>query len=168
MTPNLKHFALGACVFFGLFCGCKPKLFTMPSSSMAPTIPAGSALVADMGAFRSKNPARWDVVIFQPPTMPGNQFVMRIVALPGETVSFVTGGITVNGKVIVSPPSVKNVAYVSLDHPAFAGKTSAIPSPFAVPANCYFVLGDNSTKANDSRMWGALPRTNILGQAILR
>ena len=88
---------------------------------MTPTIPAGSALVADMNAFRSKNPARWDVVIFQPPTMPGNVFVMRIVALPRETVSFLTGGIAVNGKVIVSPPSVKNVAYVSLDHPRFAG-----------------------------------------------
>ena len=79
-----------------------------------------------------------------------------------------TGGIAVNGKVIVSPPSVKNVAYVSLDQPPFAGRGSQVPSPYVVPVNSYFVLGDNSTIANDSRMWGAVPRTNIIGQAILR
>jgi signal peptidase I len=135
---------------------------------MEPTIQRNSALVADMSAYSTTNPARWDVVIFRPPFSPDSQFVMRIVALPGETVSFLSGGVTVNGNAIVSPPSITNIAYVSLDHPAIARGGSQVPSPYVVPINCYFMLGDNSTNANDSRMWGALPRTNILGRAMVR
>ena len=59
------------------------------------------------------------------------------------------------------PSYVTNVVYVSLDHPALMGYAGRIPSPFVVPSGCCFVLGD-STNSNDSRMWGALPRTNIL------
>jgi signal peptidase I len=89
---------------------------------------------------------------------------MRIVALPSESVSFATGDITINGQPLVLPSHVTNVLYVSLDHPALIGHGSRIPSPFVVPNGCYFVLGDCSTNSHDSRMWGALPRNNIVGR----
>ena len=96
--------------------------------------------------------------------MTNELWVMRIIALPGETVLFATGGIKVNGQPLVLPVHLTNVVYVSLDDPALLGNRSRIPSPYVVPNRCYFVLGDCSTNANDSRIWGAVPRRNILGR----
>jgi len=89
---------------------------------------------------------------------------MRVVALPGETVAFASGGITVNGKPLVPPRHVSNVSYVSLDHLPLRGAGGRITSPYVVPGGSYFVLGDNSTNSNDSRIWGAVPFTNIVGR----
>jgi signal peptidase I len=83
-------------------------------------------------------------------------FTMRIVGMPGKTVTFTNGGIAIDGKPIGSPPDAPGVTY--------AAARSGTASPYVVPPNCYFMLGDNSLRANDSRFWGALPRTNILGR----
>lgn len=143
-------------------CGCRDSTFS--SSAMLPTIKPGETVSVDYSAYTVATPRRWDIVTFEPPTFPNEVWAMRIVALPGETVSFATGGVTVNGRPLTLPAHVTNVTYVSLDEPRFGHAGSGIGSPYVVPSSCYFVLGDNSTKANDSRFWGAVPRTNILGR----
>lgn len=145
-----------------VLCGCRQKTFV--SGSMQPIIKPGEKITVDFTAYAVTKPKRWDVVAFEPPISTNELWLMRIVALPGESVSFATGGITINGLPLALPSHLTNVVYVSLDHPALIGAGSRVPSPFVVPTGCYFVLGDCSTNSNDSRMWGALPRTNILGK----
>jgi len=145
-----------------LICGCKKAREL--SSSMAPTITAGEKVTIDYTAYAIAAPKRWDVVAFEPPMWTNQIFAMRIVALPGETVAFATGGVTVNGLPLVPPPYLTNVNYVSLDHSALIGAGRRAPSPYVVPSRSYFVLGDNSTNSNDSRMWGAVPLSNIVGR----
>jgi signal peptidase I len=145
-----------------LLSACSRKV--VPSGSMSPTIKRGSNVSIDWTAYLLASPKRWDVVCFEPPAYPTQLWVMRVVGLPGDTLAFATGGISLNGKPIVLPSYLSNVTYVSLDHPAYWRGGSTVSSPFVVPTNSYFVLGDNSTNALDSRFWGALPRTNILGK----
>lgn len=143
-------------------CGCRQQTFV--SRSMQPTIKPGEKVTVDYTAYAIGAPKRWDVVAFRPPLSTNEIWLIRIVGLPGESLSFATGGISINGQPLILPSRVTNVAYVSLDHPALLGHGSRIASPYVVPSGCYFVLGDCSTNSNDSRMWGALPRTNIVGR----
>jgi len=133
---------------------------------MSPTITNGERVVVDTSAFSSAAPTRWDVVAFHPPaTVTGGAgrmvWIMRVVGLPGDTLSCAAGSITVNGQALAMPPWLSNVNYVALDK---MQRTNGVPSPFVVPQAEYFVLGDNSTAANDSRYWGSLPSSNILGK----
>jgi signal peptidase I len=145
---------------------------------MAPTIKAGEKVSVDYTDYAFTSPKRWDVVVFEPPisasamsikatTSANGVWIKRVIGLPGETVAFARGGITINGQPLVLPARLTNVTYVSLDQfpnsqAAFA--QSSITSPYVVSKKCYFVLGDNSSNSSDSRFWGAVPETNILGR----
>jgi signal peptidase I len=142
-----------------LLCGCQRR--AVVSNSMAPTIAAGEKIVIDYSAYAFAKPQRWDVVAFEYPKDTNQVWVMRVIALPGETVSFATGGVSLNNAALVMPGYLSNVTYVSLDR---LGQSANTLSPYVVPAGSYFLLGDNSTGANDSRFWGAAPQINIVGK----
>lgn len=156
--PVLAAIAVISCI-----CGCRSHSVAM--ASMAPTANPGETVRLDHTAYVTSLPERWDIVVFEMPRYPGTLYSFRVVALPGETVSLVTGGISVNGRPVVPPPHVTNVSYVSLDYPAFPYARSSVTSPYVVPTNSYFVLGDNSTRAViDSRFLGVLHVTNLVGR----
>jgi signal peptidase I len=132
--------------------GCEKK--NVVSSSMSPTIKQGETVTVDYSAYMVGQPERWDVVVFQPPMFTNQLWAMRVVALPGETVS-VSNGITIDGRAMSLPAHLTNVSYL------LAGSSAR---SYVVPAGSFFVLGDNSQNANDSRFWGGLPATNIVGK----
>jgi signal peptidase I len=145
--------------------GCGKATFAVPSSSMAPTIPAGSKVVADLQAFKKGDPVRWDVVTFHSPPIGGQRslWVLRVVGLPGEVVSFSESGeLLINGKV---PELPAEIGLVRFREPS-ATHVAAFPHPFTIPAGSYYLLGDNVVDANDSRYWGAVARTNITGKVL--
>lgn len=114
----------------------------------------GLANKAGMYAFKS--PGRGDVVVFRAPVGPDVDFVKRIIALPGETISILGGRVYIDG-VILREPYVNdlNVRFMeSMDS-------------YLVPINRYFVMGDNRYHSNDSRHWNAVPAENIIGKAWL-
>jgi signal peptidase I len=139
--------------------GCQRQ--TLVSSSMSPTIKPGEKVTVDYSAYLVATPKRWDVVAFEPPGVTNQVWLMRIVGLPGESVAFIEGALAVNGQALILPPRLTNVTYLPLGR---LGQRSALISPYVVPSNSYFVLGDNSSNANDSRFWGAVPMTNLLGR----
>lgn len=130
---------------------------------MAPTIKPGEEVMVDYTAYKVSTPAKWDVVVFVPPFATNALWAMRVVAFPGEAVTSSVIGVEVNGKPLVPPPHVTNVTYRSLVQ---LGHPGGVASPFVVPKDSYFVLGDNSTNANDSRYWGAVALTNIRGRVL--
>jgi signal peptidase I len=144
--------------------GCRRVNFV--SSSMAPSIKQGEEIHVAFTAYALAGPARWDVVAFEHPTFTNQLWIMRVVALPGETVSFAHGGITIDGRPLVVPPKLTNVSYLSLDQLPRVTGTSVTTSPYLVSSNCYFVLGDNSANAFDSRFWGGVPRRKIVGKVL--
>jgi signal peptidase I len=107
---------------------------------------------------------RGDIVVFRRPPLelaPYNDLVKRVIGLPGDTVASVNGRITIDGKVLAEPwlpkpspetlPSPLTAPY-SLNH------------PYKVPSGKYFVMGDNRTDSEDSRYFGPIPASLIVGK----
>lgn len=96
-------------------------------------------------------PQRGDVIVFEPPNRPDDDYVKRIIGLPGETVEVVNGQVIVNGEPLPEPFQPTRGTYSS--------------PPQVVPEGQVYVLGDNRNNSNDSHTWGSLPTENIVGRA---
>lgn len=97
---------------------------------------------------------RGDTVVFWYPEDTTKSYIKRVIGLPGDTVSVDDGYVSVNGKRLVE-------SYVPQQY-----RDDRSYPPTVVPANDYFVLGDNRDASNDSRMWGFVPRNYIYGKAV--
>ena len=141
--------------------GCSRATFVMPGESMEPTIHLNEKVTYDPSAYASRAPQRWDVVVLHPlnATDKNMTWAVRVVGLPGEKISFSPGGdILVGGAALQRPAQVASIKF---------GPGRLTPGEtVTVPDNSYYVLGDNTTHAYDSRYWGPLPRANVIGQVI--
>jgi signal peptidase I len=126
---------------------------------MEPTVRKDEKVSFDESAYKTQAPQRWDVVALRP-IKPGDKemtWALRVVGLPGEKISFsAEGDILANGAPLPRPGPIASVRFV-------AGQQTEAAT---VPAESYYVLGDNTMKAYDSRYWGPLPRANIIGKII--
>jgi signal peptidase I len=121
--------------------------------SMVPNYTSDQRLLVSKLTYRLREPQRGDVIVFHAPGLTAEDFIKRIIGLPGETVSMRNGITYINGKPLPEP-------------------WSPVPDltpfgPFTVPPGDYFVMGDNRPNSNDSRTWQvggeALTRDRIVG-----
>jgi len=126
------------------------RIYSIPSSSMEPTLQVGDHIVVT--PYHGALPRRGDVVVFRAPSEPGELFVKRIVAAPGDLVESRGGRLVICGHAVAEP-------YIL--HAATTGDIA----PQVIPRDSYFVLGDNRGDSFDSRAWGILPRPLIVGRA---
>ncbi len=147
--------------------GCSEREFRFSgSSSMSPTIKPNETVMADLAAYRKAGPQRWDVVLFHPPPEallgPADQtWAMRVIGLPGESLEIRDDGIYIDGRRQEPPGSLANVQFFAHGSQA---QLPTIKYPHQIAADSYFLVGDNTANAFDSRYWGSLPKTNILGK----
>lgn len=126
--------------------------FKVHGYSMEPTLYDGQYLIVSKVTYWTHPPERGDIIVFHPPNGDSDDYIKRIVGLPGETVE-VRGGVTwIDGMPLEEP-------YV-----AASGGDSG---PRTLGEGQYFVLGDNRVNSSDSRSWGVLPQENIVGKAWL-
>ena len=158
LLPILSLFLVAA------FTGCNKNKMRQTSSSMEPTIKRGEVISVDFSAYSGTGPHRWDVIVFESPTIGGGHWLGRIVGLPGETIEILSGKIVIDGR-IEAPPGRLSLGRYELPKKDLApGGSGPVSFPYKIPADSYFVLGDNASKALDSRYWGALDRSKILGK----
>lgn len=138
--------------------------FIMPTGSMSPAISAGDSIIMEGFSFRSRQPRRGDIVVFKTDGIaslpPATKYIKRIAGEPGDHVEIFGGKLFVNDQQVSLSNSVGEIVY---DLPPGLG-ASLIQTNVIVPRGCYFVLRDNSTNSADSRLWGAVPRANIIGR----
>jgi signal peptidase I len=156
------------------------KPYQIPSQSMEPTLVVGQRVLVNRFIYHFTNPAIGDIVVFHPPAgadsgsecgvqQPEGQpcprptkaessqnFIKRIVAGPGDTVSIREGHPVVNGVEKKSEPYT---------NPCGGGSDCNLPKPITVPPGYYFMMGDNRGASDDSRFWGPIPRSWIIGEA---
>jgi signal peptidase I len=125
--------------------------YSIPSSSMEPTLRVGDTVVVTP-YVSGQRPTRGDVVVFHSPSSPDEMVVKRIVALPGDLIESRDGKLVVGGHTIAEPYT--------------RGMTGAV-APQIVAGSSYYVLGDNRTNSYDSRLWGAIHESAIVGRARL-
>ncbi|HEY2044346.1 MAG TPA: signal peptidase I [Jatrophihabitans sp.] len=135
--------------------------FYIPSGSMEPTLHGcdgcnDDMVVVDKLSYRFGKVSRDDVVVFdRPPNVPAEdkELIKRVIGLPGDVVSAHGGRVYVGDKALVEP-------YVNA---SCHGTTDF--GPVTVPAGRYFMMGDNRCISLDSRMFGTVPKSSIVGRA---
>lgn len=128
--------------------------FYIPSGSMEPTLRIGDRIIVSKISYLFSEPKRGDVVVFKYPLDPSRDFVKRLIGLPGETIALRNSQLLVNGKPVPEDYLPKDLKFADF-------------GPVRVPTGYYLVLGDNRNNSDDSRVWGPLPRQNIIGKAVL-
>ena len=141
---------------------CQSNSFKMASTSMEPTIKNGETVSADLSIYDKELPSRGDVVLFHSPVMIEKDWVMRVVGLPGEVVSFDSTGVLINNNPLDS--STFNVKYDMSE--SGIGSSKFLAHPYQIPEKQYYLLGDNVDDAYDSRFWGSISKDQIFGKVI--
>jgi len=133
--------------------------YVVSGSSMDPTFKDGDYLIVDQISKRFEPIERGDVIIIRYPRDPSKFFIKRLIAFPNEKIEIKNGEVTVfnednplgqkiNGEYVVYPKNEDLVVQLEGDE--------------------YFVMGDNRAGSSDSRVWGPLPKKNVIGRPILR
>ncbi len=170
--------------------------FRIPSASMMPTLLIGDFILVNKFAYgirlpvlNSKivdigEPKRGDIVVFRYPKNPSDDYIKRVVGLPGDRVAYYQKRLYLNGQLVNQTPiaeyqgvgqgrSMTGAMLISED---LGGATHdiliregqpAMEGEFTVPQGHYFVMGDNRDNSNDSRYWGTVPEGNLVGKAFL-
>nr|WP_164929024.1 signal peptidase I [Gloeobacter violaceus] len=134
------------------------QAFYIPSGSMEPTLLINDRLMVEKITYDFSTPERGQIIVFTPPKNHFNSndqpFIKRVIGLPGDTVEVKAGKVFINGK--------------ALDEKYIAEPPAYVMPPVKVPADQFFVMGDNRNNSFDSHIWGFLPRQNVIGRAIFR
>lgn len=120
--------------------------------SMTPTLQNGEFILINRLAYRFGEPQRGDIIVFNYPRNPEQQFIKRVIGLPGDEVRIQGGKVYINGQPLAEP-------YIAAP-PQYHGV-------WRVPDDSLFVLGDNRNQSSDSHSWGMLPREYVIGKAVL-
>lgn len=121
-------------------------------SSMEPNLHHGEFVIVSKINYRIGEPERGDVVVFDFPRNITEEYIKRIIGLPGENILIEDGKIFVNN-ILLSEPYL-------MAEPHYEGN-------WTVPEGSLFVLGDNRNNSSDSHNWGMVPLENIVGEALL-
>jgi len=169
--------------------------FRIPSGSMMPTLLVGDFIVVNKFSYGLRlpvldakvlplgEPERGDVVVFRYPKQPDVDYIKRVIGLPGDTVRVEGHRIWINGREMPLEPQGRYAGDANLKH---AGTTMALEDldgqrhkvllddggylrsgEWRVPEDEYFVMGDNRNHSNDSRFWGTVPESNLVGKAVM-
>ncbi len=149
--------------------------FKIPSGSMEDTLLIGDHLLANKFIYgirvpftgtrllEFRQPRRGDVIIFKYPEDRSKDFIKRLIGVPGDVIQIRNKQVFVNGVLYHNPQEVHKDPQVL---PADQGPRDNF-GPVTVPADSYFMMGDNRDLSYDSRYWGFVKKSDILGEAIL-
>jgi signal peptidase I len=132
------------------------EAFYIPSESMVPTLKVGDRVLVNKFIYRFSEPARGDIVVFKSVEGGDEDLIKRVVGVPGDEISVRNGRLLVDGEPQKEP-------YVNKRYP-----DRSFSAPMTVPEGHVFVMGDNRTNSQDSRVFGPVPEKNIEGEAFLR
>jgi signal peptidase I len=136
--------------------------FSIPSGSMTPTLQIGDRIVVDKLSLHMGGVHRGDIIVFHRTEAvlcgrPAESYlVKRVIGLPGDHLSSHGNTVLVDGKPLAEPWLPANDP---LETPV---------KPVTVPAGEYYVMGDDRGNSCDSRYWGEVPRSNIVGRVVAR
>jgi len=127
-------------------------------ASMEPNYPDGEFLLTDKVTYKFNEPERGDVIVFKAPPTYEDEFIKRIIGLPGDRVSINNGKVQINGKPL-------NEKYLDDQLITSGGSFLSEGEEMLVPQDQFLVLGDNRPYSFDSRAWGFVLKDKITGRA---
>jgi signal peptidase I len=135
------------------------QAFYIPSASMDPTLKVHDRVLVNKLSYRLHDVHRGDIIVFKAPkgeeTAQIKDLIKRVIGLPGESVEGRDGKVFIDGRVLKEPYLRK-------------GQQSKAFGPVTVPANSFYVLGDNRLDSKDSTFFGPIKKSEIIGRAFVR
>jgi len=143
-------------IFFAVHFSVQP--FRVNGPSMQPNLHTDNLVLVNLLAYDFGSPQRGDVIVFHPPitTNPSEYYVKRIIAVPGDTVTLTATAVYVDGKML-NEPYINTLGPSGIENPVVAKIT--------LHKDQYWVMGDNRDNSQDSRFFGAITRSAIIGKA---
>jgi signal peptidase I len=120
--------------------------------SMVPTLASGEYVIVSRLSYRIGAPQRGDIIVFHFPRDPQEEYIKRVIGLPGDEVQVQNGQVYINGSLLD-----ESYIHIKMDY----------SGTWTVPAGQLFVLGDNRNNSSDSHDWGTVPMDYVVGKAIL-
>ena len=154
------------------------QAFTIPSGSMMDTLLVGDYIlvnkflygpelpVTDFRLPGLRQPERGDIIVFKYPQDEKRDFIKRIVGTPGDTVQVRGDQVFLNGTLLAEPYVRRTEGPLGDRGQSYCGYAYGC-EPTVVPADSYFVMGDNRNNSQDSRYWGFVKKEKIKGKAFL-
>jgi signal peptidase I len=143
------------------------QAFSIPSKSMVPTLEEGDRVLVNKWSYRLHDIHRGDVVVFtRPPEVTDttiDDLIKRVVGLPGEHLTIVDGHVEIDGQPLDEPYLP---AHVRTDN--VGPVTCPVEHPCVIPDGEIWVMGDNRINSEDSRWFGTIPESTVVGRAVLR
>lgn len=148
LVDILETLVLSVLLFLGI--NAISARIRVDGSSMEPSLHTGEFVIVNRLAYRFGQPELGDVVVFHFPGDLEQEYIKRIIGLPGDTIRVMSGSVSINGSTIDEP-------YIAA-RPRYEGS-------WEVPAGYLFVLGDNRNNSSDSHNFGPVPQENVIGEA---
>jgi signal peptidase I len=191
-TNSAIEFVVIIVVALGLAVGIQAflvKPFRIPSPSMVPTLKVGQRVLVNRLGPHFGDPSRGDIVVFKPPagaenqagcgnpaeptdghpcekptpTEAKNNFIKRVVALPGDWIKVENNRVLL-AKSRTGPFELQKEPFIAKGTPP-DGQLANLRKPIQVPPGHFFMMGDNRGESDDSRDWGPVPKKSIIGRA---
>jgi signal peptidase I len=143
--------------------------YSIPSLSMSPTLQVGDRIIVDKLSYRFGSVHRGDIVVFARPPLEDQEYadlVKRVIGLPGETISARDGHVYINGKRLYEPWLPPGPQSYTGPLPGDPHEQFNMPGPVKIPAGDYYVMGDNRENSEDSRFFGPISKSLIVGRAV--
>ena len=161
------------------------QAFKIPTGSMEPNLLVGDHLLVNKFVFApaptalerallpNREVRRGDIIVFKYPEEPDRDFIKRVIGLPGETVELRNKKVHINGSPLDETYAHFLFPPAAAGHPSTGsgqgqpGDLRETYGPVTVPADQFFMMGDNRDNSQDSRFWGFLPRDYVKGRALV-
>ncbi|VAX19459.1 Signal peptidase I [hydrothermal vent metagenome] len=139
---------------------CIAQAYEIPSESMEETLLVGDKMFVEKVSTYFGSPERGDILVFKNPYGKGPDFVKRVIGLPGETLLLKHETVYINGAPLDEPYAVyRPNVFRNHDDGGFG--------PVKIPEGSLFMMGDNRNNSADSRAWGPLDMTEVIGKAMV-
>ena len=143
--------------------------FSIPSPLDVPTLQVGDRIIVNKLSYDLHGVHRGDIVVFARPPLEDQEYadlVKRVIGLPGETISSKGGHVYIDGKRLDRSRGSHRARQLHRALPGDAHPQFNLPGPVKIPAGEYYVMGDNRTDSEDSRFFGPIPKSLIVGRAV--
>jgi signal peptidase I len=142
------------------------QTFRIPSDSMVPTLQKGDRVLVNKWSYRLHDVQRGDIVVFDKPDDPAlteDHLIKRVIGLPGETVTIDGEHVIIDGRILIEPYLPEGTVTAAVGtHPCDPDH------PCQIPDGEVWVMGDNRPFSHDSRYFGPIPESKIVGRAFGR
>lgn len=150
LVDVLETLVLSVVLFVGI--NSVSARIRVDGESMVPTLVSGEYVIVSRLSYRIGAPQRGDIIVFHFPRDPKEEYIKRVIGLPGDEVQVMKGQVYINGQLL-------NESYLDVK--------MNYTGTWSVPTGQLFVLGDNRNNSSDSHDWGTVPMDYVVGKAIL-